>query len=64
MQYAVNGNQFALTINGQTFYYAKNGATPDPPQQLMLIAVLLPIQTDRIRQHRTGTCWKVVLCKR
>jgi hypothetical protein len=30
MQYAVNGNQLALTINGQTFYYAKNGATPDP----------------------------------
>ena len=30
MQYAVSGNQLALTINGQTFYYAKNGATPDP----------------------------------
>lgn len=30
MPYAVNGNQLSLTINGQTFYYAKNGATPDP----------------------------------
>ena len=30
MPYAVNGNQLSLTINGQTFYYAKNGAAPDP----------------------------------
>lgn len=30
MPYAVNGNQLSLTINGQSFYYAKNGATPDP----------------------------------
>jgi hypothetical protein len=30
MPYAVNGNQLSLTINGQIFYYAKNGAAPDP----------------------------------
>ncbi len=30
MPYSVNGNQLSLTINGQPFYYAKNGATPDP----------------------------------
>lgn len=30
MPYAVNGNQLSLTINGQAFYYAKNGASPDP----------------------------------
>lgn len=30
MPYTVNGNQLSLTINGQSFYYAKNGATPDP----------------------------------
>lgn len=30
MPYAVNDNQLSLTINGQSFYYAKNGASPDP----------------------------------
>jgi len=30
MPYAVNGNQLSLNINGQAFYYAKNGASPDP----------------------------------
>lgn len=30
MPYAVNGNQLSLTIKGQSFYYAKNGASPDP----------------------------------
>jgi hypothetical protein len=30
MPYSANGNQLSLTINGQTFYYAKNGATPTP----------------------------------
>jgi hypothetical protein len=30
MPYSANGNQLSLTINGQTFYYAKNGATPIP----------------------------------
>lgn len=30
MPYAVSGNQLSLTINGQSFYYAKNGASPDP----------------------------------